>query len=58
MEAIKKLKQRDSSIELFRIITMLMIVAHHYSVIAEAIAYYVLKLDVHPWYYYVEDSNH
>ncbi len=27
------------------------------SVIAEAIAYYVLKLDVHPWYYYVEDSN-
>ena len=32
MEAIQKKKQRDSSIELFRIITMLMIVAHHYIV--------------------------
>lgn len=32
MEAIQKQKQRDSSIELFRIITMLMIVAHHYIV--------------------------
>lgn len=34
METVKDkiLKQRDSSIELFRIITMLMIVAHHYIV--------------------------